>query len=131
MDEQIPIDQKFITASKILLAAFAVRIVSSIFQGIQYLMSFGLAFTLVEFLNIIFSSVTLLLVMFFVVYFTRRGHNWVKMILLLIIIIEIYWRFYNHAIFELDLISWWAYLLSSTLILIATVVLFVPSLQKR
>lgn len=131
MDEQIQIDQKFITASKILLAAFAVRIVSSIFQGIQYLISFGLTFTARELLSIIFSSVTLLLVMLVVVYLVRTGHHWVKWVLLLVIVLEIYWRFYNHAIFELDLISWWAYLLSSTLILIATVVLFVPSLQKR
>ncbi len=131
MDEQIQIDQKFITASKILLAAFAVRIVNSIFQGIQYLISFGLAFTARELLSIIFSSVTLLLVMLVVVYLVRTGHDWVKWVLLLVIVLEIYWRFYNHAIFELDLISWWAYLLSSTLILIATVVLFVPSLQKR
>jgi hypothetical protein len=131
MDEQIQIDQKFITASKILLAAFAVRIISSIFQGIQYLISFGLSFTLREFLSIIFSSVTLLFVMLLVVYLTRRGHLWMKWVLLLVLVLEIYWRFYNHAIFELDLISWWAYLLSSTLILIATVTLFVPSLQKR
>ncbi len=131
MDEQIQIDQKFITASKILLAAFAVRIINAIFQGIQYLISFGLTFTLREFLSIIFSSVTLLIVMFLMVYLTRRGHLWMKWVLLLVIILEIYWRFYSHAIFELDLISWWAYLLSSTLILIAAITLFVPSLQKR
>jgi hypothetical protein len=72
-----------------------------------------------------------LIVMFLVVYLTRRGHLWMKWVLLIVIVLEIYWRFYNHAIFELDLISWWAYLLSSTLILIATVALFIPSLQKR
>jgi len=129
MDEQIQIDQKFITASKILLVAFAVRIINSLFQGIQYLATFGFPFTAAQFLNIVFSSFSLLLVMFFVIYFTRRGHNWVKWTLLLIILIEIYWRFYSHAIFELDLISWWVYLLSSALILIAAVILFVPRTQ--
>ena len=127
MTEQV--DKKFITASKILLVAFAVRIINSLFQGIQYLATFGFPFTPHEFLNIIFSSFSLLLVMFFVVYFTRRGHNWVKWILLLIIVMEIYWRFYSHAIFEIDIISWWAYLLSSALILIAAVILFVPRTQ--
>ena len=127
MTEQV--DKKFITASKILIVAFAVRIINSLIQGIEYLASFGFPFTAAQFLNIVFSSFSLLLVMFFVVYFTRRGHNWVKWVLLLIIVLEIYWRFFNHAIFELDLISWWIYLLSSALILIAAVILFVPRTQ--
>jgi hypothetical protein len=129
MTEQV--HQKFILASKILVAAFAVRIVSSLAQGLLYLITSGLTFTFIEFLNMIFSSISLVLAMLLVVYLTNRAYLWVKWVLLFIIVIEIYWRFYSHAIFEIDLFSWWAYLLSSTLILIAAVILFMPTLQKK